>query len=142
MNDQEQSGAEGARRECLTAYSAAKKRGFDEPPEKEHQRLIACARSLADIQERERLVARIAVLLGVNENCAREPVSQVHGPQEYFSIQELSRRWRCSRGTVYNRLRRVGAQVLDFAARGKKGKKVVALKTVLQIELRWTKRLC
>jgi biotin operon repressor len=45
--------------------------------------------------------------------------------QEYFSIAELAQRWRCSRGTVYNRLRALGAEVLDFASRGKKGKKVV-----------------
>ena len=38
--------------------------------------------------------------------------------QEYFSISELAQRWRCSRGTVYNRLRAVGAEVLDFAPRG------------------------
>ena len=60
--------------------------------------------------------------------------------QEYFSISELAARWRCSRGTVYNRLRALGAEVLDFAPRGKKGKKVVPVKTVLQIEERRTKR--
>jgi hypothetical protein len=61
--------------------------------------------------------------------------------QEYFSIPELAQRWRCSRGTVYNRLRVTGAEVLDFAPRGKKGKKVVPVKTVLQIEERRMKRL-
>jgi hypothetical protein len=60
---------------------------------------------------------------------------------EYFSFTELAERWRCSRGTVYNRLRAVGAEVLDFAAPGKKGKKVVALTAVLRIEDRRTKRL-
>jgi predicted DNA-binding protein YlxM (UPF0122 family) len=54
--------------------------------------------------------------------------------REFFSISELAERWRCSRGTVYNRLRAVGARVLDFAPRGKRGKKVIALQTVLQIE--------
>jgi len=62
--------------------------------------------------------------------------------QEYFSILDLARRWRCSRGTVYNRLRAHGAKVLDFATNGKRGKKVVAASTVLQLEARQTKRLC
>ncbi len=62
-------------------------------------------------------------------------------PRDFLSIAELARRWRCSRGTVYNRLRAVGAQVLDFASRGKRGRKAVALKTVREIEDRQTKRL-
>ena len=61
--------------------------------------------------------------------------------QEYFSIAELAQRWRCSRGTVYNRLRAVGAQVLDFAPRGKKGRKAVHIKTIIKIEHSKTKRL-
>ncbi len=60
---------------------------------------------------------------------------------EYFSIAELAERWRCSRGTVYNRLRAVAAEILDFAPRGKKGKKVVRARTVFQIEERHTRRL-
>lgn len=54
--------------------------------------------------------------------------------QEFFSMSELARRWRCSRGTVYNRLRAVGAKVLDFAPRGKRGKKVVPIRTILEVE--------
>ena len=54
--------------------------------------------------------------------------------QEFFSIAELAQRWRCSRGTVYNRLRAVGAKVLDFAPRGKRGKKVVPIRTILEVE--------
>jgi hypothetical protein len=60
--------------------------------------------------------------------------------QEFFSMAELAARWRCSRGTVYNRLRRLGAKVLDFSANGKKSKKAVPLFVVLQIEARQTKR--
>jgi hypothetical protein len=59
----------------------------------------------------------------------------------FFSFEELAQRWRCSRGTVYNRLRAFGAAVLDFAPRGRKGKKVVPAKTVLQMESRQTKKL-
>lgn len=61
--------------------------------------------------------------------------------QEFYSIAELASRWRCSRGTVYNRLRAEGARVLDFAQPGKRCKKVISAKTVLQIETRKTKRL-
>lgn len=61
--------------------------------------------------------------------------------QLYLSFTEIAQRWRCSRATVYNRLRAVGAEVLDFAAPGKKGKKVVAVTTVHQIEHKRTKRL-
>lgn len=60
---------------------------------------------------------------------------------EYFSFAELAERWRCSRGTVYNRLRAVGAEVLDFAPRGKRGKKVIPFTVVHHIEKRGTKRL-
>jgi hypothetical protein len=62
--------------------------------------------------------------------------------QDFYSVLELAKRWRCSRGTVYNRLRAAGARVLDFAAAGKRGRKVVATKVVLEIEARNTKRIC
>jgi hypothetical protein len=62
--------------------------------------------------------------------------------QQYLSIKEIALRWRVSRGTVYNRLRRCGAKVLDFAAPGKKSRKVVHIDVVRQIEERKTKRLC
>jgi hypothetical protein len=70
---------------------------------------------------------------GARKTCA-------HTLQEYFSFTDLAQRWRCSRGTVYNRLRATGAEVLDFAPRGKKGKKVVRAEVVFQIEKRRTKR--
>jgi hypothetical protein len=50
----------------------------------------------------------------------------------YFSIPELASRWRCSRGTVYNVIR--GEKVLDFAASGHKGKKLVPREVVYRIE--------
>lgn len=59
----------------------------------------------------------------------------------FYSIAELAGRWRCSRGTVYNRLRFAGAKVLDFAASGKKGKKLIPALTVLQIESKHLKAL-
>lgn len=56
------------------------------------------------------------------ENCKNQREKDL-SKQEYFSISELAERWRCSRGTVYNRLRATRAEVLDFASRGKKGEK-------------------
>lgn len=78
----------------------------------------------------------IASLFGLSEDEVWDLASRRHAHvrQEFFSIGELAERWRCSRGSVYNRLRAVGAKVLDFAAPGKRGKKVVPASTVLQIE--------
>jgi len=50
----------------------------------------------------------------------------------FFSIPDLARRWRCSRGSVYNRLR--GEVVLDFGRQGRRGHKLVPRETVLAIE--------
>ena len=60
----------------------------------------------------------------------------------FLSIKELAERWRCSRATVYNRLRAVGASVLDFAPAGKRGRKVIPVRVVLEIETQKLKRLC
>ena len=50
----------------------------------------------------------------------------------FFSIRDLAERWRCSRGSVYSRIR--GELVVDFAAKGKKGHKLVPLAVVVKIE--------
>jgi len=71
----------------------------------------------------------------------KTPGSRGQAQQVYFSFAELAERWRCSRSTVYNRLRSVGAEVLDFSSRGKKGKKVVRVSTVLVIEAKRLRRL-
>ena len=52
--------------------------------------------------------------------------------QPFYSIADLAARWRCSRGSVYNRIR--GEKVVDFAANGRKGHKLVPLGIVLKIE--------
>ncbi len=54
------------------------------------------------------------------------------GPPPFFSIPELANRWRCSRASVYNRIR--GHAVLDFALRGHRGHKLIPLQVVLRIE--------
>lgn len=53
-------------------------------------------------------------------------------PQPFYSIPELAERWRCSRASVYNRIR--GEKVVDFAVNGRKGHKLVPLEVVLKIE--------
>jgi hypothetical protein len=62
--------------------------------------------------------------------------------QRFFSIRELARRWRCSRGSVYNRLRAANAKVVDFSKAGKRGSKLVPLAVVREIEARNLKPLC
>ena len=76
----------------------------------------------------------VADLFGLQVAVVRQRLAGTRSRQEYFSIAELALRWRCSRGTVYNRLRSIGAKVLDFAPPGKRGKKVVPLRVVTQIE--------
>jgi predicted DNA-binding protein YlxM (UPF0122 family) len=89
-------------------------------------------------------VAEVASAFGCSEGAVIDLIgrnSAVAAPH-FFSIAELATRWRCSRGTVYNRLRAVGAKVLDFAPSGKKGKKAIPVQVVLEIEARQMKRLC
>jgi hypothetical protein len=63
---------------------------------------------------------------------ARDEQTQVRSEMPFFSISDLADRWRCSRGSVYNRLR--GETVLDFAESGRKGHKLIPLAVVLKIE--------
>jgi hypothetical protein len=60
---------------------------------------------------------------------------------KFLTISELAVRWRCSRGTVYNRLRATEAKVLDFAPTGKRSKKVVPLETILRVEKQQLRRM-
>jgi hypothetical protein len=63
---------------------------------------------------------------------ATQEARPIPAGQAYYSIADLAARWRCSRGTVYNIIR--GERVLDFAAPGRKGKKLVPLNVVDRIE--------
>jgi hypothetical protein len=60
------------------------------------------------------------------------PEAEARPTQPFYSIPDLATRWRCSRGSVYNRIR--GEKVVDFAANGRKGHKLVPLEVVLKIE--------
>ena len=62
------------------------------------------------------------------------PADQANPEPTFFSISELAKRWRCSRASVYNRLR--GEVVLDFARPGRRGHKVIPRETVMVIEQR------
>jgi hypothetical protein len=75
------------------------------------------------------------------EELLRERAGNSAPVQTYLSIPELASRWRCSRGTVYNRLRLAGVKVLDFAVSGRKSKKLVAVAVVLHLEATHTKTL-
>jgi hypothetical protein len=70
---------------------------------------------------------KFVTLPGAEQN---SPASQIVRP--FYSIPELAERWRCSRGSVYNRIR--GEMVVDFAAKGRKGHKLIPVDVVLKIE--------
>jgi hypothetical protein len=86
-------------------------------------------------------IAEFSTLTGLPEELLRKKINGTALGQAFFSIQELAARWRCSRATVYNRLRAEGAKVLDFSARGKKGRKAVSATEIHQIEAQRTRRL-
>ena len=118
----------------------------------EHLELLDCkvASELMPTEQAEAQAVRKnleAFYTGQHISCRKPVASEAQlkkAPEttkEYFSIPELAERWRCSRGTVYNRLRACGAETLDFATRGKRGKKVIRAKTVFRIEEMRIRRL-
>jgi len=87
-------------------------------------------------------IAEISALFNIPESQVRARISSRGAPQAFFSIQELADRWRCSRGTVRNRLRSSGASMLDFVGPGKRGKKAIAAGVVFQLENLKSKKIC
>ena len=69
------------------------------------------------------------------------PVEKAHVRKDFLTIPELATRWRIARPTVYNRLRSAGLRVLDFAPKGGRGRKVVPLGAILEIERKQLKRV-
>ena len=59
----------------------------------------------------------------------------------YFTIREIAERWHCSQSSATRYLRMNKAEVPDFAVGCKKGKKLVAHRTVELLEFTRTKRL-
>ena len=86
-------------------------------------------------------LSRTAASARSPKSLLREKVERTKQEQVYFSIPELASRWRCSRGTVYNRLRLSGVKVLDFGAARRKSKKLVSAAVVLHMEAKYTKVL-
>jgi hypothetical protein len=70
---------------------------------------------------------------------AKAPAAAVR--QDFLTIPEIAARWRIARPTVYNRLKDAGVRVLDFAAKGARGRKIVPLGAILEIERQQLKRL-
>jgi hypothetical protein len=64
-----------------------------------------------------------------------------HPGGEWFTIQELAERWRCSPSQARRILVFNGCLVLDFSHKGKKGMKRVRKSTVERLEVRRTKHL-
>ena len=87
-------------------------------------------------------VAEFASLLGLEPQSIKVAIEQnrITAPRSFFTNFELSERWRCSRGSVYNYLRDASAAVVDFAPKGRKGKKLVPLEVVERIERQRTSR--
>jgi hypothetical protein len=88
-------------------------------------------------------ISEVASLFGYSEDVVLQMIDRHGEPthQEFFSIGELARRWRCSRGTVYNRIRFAGVKVLDFGVAGRRSKKLVAAAVVFFLEAKYTKAL-
>ncbi len=61
--------------------------------------------------------------------------------KEFLTIPEIAARWRIARPTVYNRLKDAGVRVLDFAGKGERGRKIVPLGAILEIERQQLRRL-
>ena len=61
--------------------------------------------------------------------------------REFLTISELAERWRIARPTVYDRLRSTRAKVLDFNPRGGRGRKLIPIGEVMEIENRQLRRL-
>jgi predicted DNA-binding protein YlxM (UPF0122 family) len=88
-------------------------------------------------------IREIASLFGLPEDAVRHIMNKRSSSvrPDFYSIRQLADRWSCSRGTVYNVLRSTGTSVVDFAAKGRKGHKLVPIAAVEEIERRKLRRL-
>ncbi len=74
-----------------------------------------------------------------HHQAAQARVVRAETEPPYYTIPDLAKRWRWSRASVYAVLR--GENVVDFAAPGHRGHKLVPRETVRRIEARHTKVL-
>jgi hypothetical protein len=90
-------------------------------------------RFLGDLEE-----IRIAAQMRISPM----PAQAQSTPTEFFSVYDIATRWRCSRGTVYNRLRSAGAIALDFTSKKQsRSKRSIPRSVVMQIEAKHTKHV-
>jgi len=88
-------------------------------------------------------IKEIASSFGLSEDAVRHVMTSRFSPvrPDFYTIPQLADRWSCSRGSVYNVLRSTGVKVVDFAAKGRKGHKLVPVAAVEDIERRKLTRL-
>jgi hypothetical protein len=88
-------------------------------------------------------ITEIASLFGLTEDAVRYIMNNRSSSvrRDFYTIRQLADRWSCSRGTVYNVLRSTGTKVVDFAAKGRKGHKLVPVAAVEEIERKRLRRM-
>src|ERR1700692_1417471 len=88
-------------------------------------------------------IKEIASFFGLPEDAVEHIMNKRSSSSrpDFYTIKQLADRWSCSRATVYNVLRSTGTKVVDFAAKGRKGHKLVPVAAVEEIERRKLRRL-
>jgi len=88
-------------------------------------------------------IGEIASLFGLPEDAVKHIMNNRSSSvrPDFYTIRQLADRWSCSRATVYNVLRSTGTRVVDFAAKGRKGHKLVPVAAIEEIERRKLRRL-
>jgi len=88
-------------------------------------------------------IKEIASLFGLPEDAVKHIMNNRSSSvrTDFYTIRQLADRWSCSRGTVYNVLRSTGTKVVDFATKGRKGRKLVPVGAVEEIERSKLRRL-
>ncbi len=99
--------------------------------------------SIFDFLAREDVRRLLAIAAPIDESEPSPAEKPKASPvrKDFLTIPEIAERWRIARPTVYNRLRSAGLRVLDFAPKGGRGRKVVPLGAVLEIERKQLKRV-
>jgi hypothetical protein len=94
-------------------------------------------RFIGDLEE-VRATAQMRLVGPLSE----QTIHRNSAPVDFFSVDDIAARWRCSRGTVYNRLRSAGAMCLDFSSKKQsRSKRSISRATVFQIEEKFSKRV-
>jgi hypothetical protein len=89
-------------------------------------------------------VRRMLAVIPTEEDSEPSPAEKPKAAsvrRDFLTIPEIAERWRIARPTVYNRLRSAGLRALDFAPKGGRGRKIVPLGAILDIERKQSKRV-